>query len=125
MPHFLTIMNNAIMLVDLSLKPEQAKAINNFLLRMMEVDREHHASYLGSYRIDQLVLDSSLHTDEALAALLSNLTEHRTIDNVSLGNCRLGPKSMQNLIELAPKLTELRLSNLQKLSDIQSWNLVH
>lgn len=99
-------------LIDLSLSVEVSTAINDFLFRMMEHDREDFASYLGSYRIDQLVLDSSTHTDEALAALLKNLSTHKTIDNLSISNCKFGPKSIACLVDLSSKLFELRLANL-------------
>ena len=119
-PNFFSVQNNTVLLVDLSLKPETANALNKLLLTMAEQERDDMSSYLGSFRTSELVLDSSMHTDEALAALLSNLSKHRTIENVSIANCRLGPKSIKCLIELATKITQLRLLNIPNISPVQS-----
>lgn len=79
-PHQLNYFNRAVLLCDLSLSMEMTAAINCFLLQMSEANRKNPADFLDSYRIEELVLDSCTHTDEALANLLNSLERHKQLD---------------------------------------------
>lgn len=70
------------------------------------------------------MLDSCTHTDEALADLFEKLKNSRNLGILSIANCKIGQKSAENLLNILPRISEIRLSNISGIDQLKSTKFV-
>ena len=117
-PYFVNFFNNALQIVDLTLTEAVTKSINQYLLdtSVVENDEVDPLTFLGSKRIQEIVLDSCIFNDNSMVNLLEDMHDHKYVDRLTISNCKLGPKSFEKLINIIGTISEVRFTNLQGIT---------
>lgn len=93
-PHFINVTNDILHLAEITLSDVMAKSINKYLMDTRGNHRERNVdphSYLGTKNIQEVILDSCIWNDQSAASILHGMKDHKSIDSLTMCNCKLGP----------------------------------